>query len=177
MKRSLFNLKKVIWLIPLLILGFSILIPSTLAFYYYNTNSLVTTNFKINQNITTVVARATIITYWEDKNTNQMIAKNPWTLKEDIINDNWIKLDEYYYLKGSLSPDEIKNNIPTSKELIDNTLEINLLSNEDLNNAKYNAKYKIVYEFLEFKTDSNINSTVDAWNVIYSEEFIPSKAQ
>ena len=81
MKRSLFNLKKVIWLIPLLILVFSILIPSTLAFYYYNTNSLVTTNFKINQNITTVVARATIITYWEDKNTNQMIAKNPWTLK------------------------------------------------------------------------------------------------
>lgn len=161
------------WLIPIIILGIIMLIPSTWALYHTQIESPLTTKFKIEYN--SVFIRAHIITYWEDIESGNIAAKSSWNINNNVINNNWTKIDDYYYYNGTLTNEEITDGIPVGYELISPELTVEELSTEDLTDLKNIAKYKIMYEYIEAEAISNTLSSEDAWKITYSEDGIPSK--
>lgn len=165
-------LKSKLFLIPL-IAFILFLVPSAFAYYFSSVDPNMTTNFKMEYDA--IFARAYIITYWEDIETGEIAAKSSWTLKDNINNDNWTKIDDYYYFNGVFNESDIISGVPTDSLLIDENLTAEDLSNDDLTQLKYVARYKVVYEFLEADAiDSRLSCEV-AWNITYSSEWIPSK--
>lgn len=172
------NLKKQIYLIPLIIFALTvILVPVAFGVYRTKQESNMTTKFQIIQDYDTVFVRAHVITYWVDSTNEEIAFKNPWELKTSAINSEWIKIDDFYYYKGSIPSTDITNGIPLNKELIDQSLEASDLSNEGLDNLKYIAKYKIVYDIIEASEIDGILSSEDAWGITYLSDGTPTKKE
>lgn len=170
------RLRKQIYLIPLIIVGIiALFIPMAFGLYRTKQESLMTTKFKIVEDYDSVFVRAHVVTYWVDSTNQEIAFKEPWTLNESVINNKWVKIDDFYYYKGTIPSSEITDGIPTNKELIDPSLEASSLSNEDLDNLKYIAKYKIVYDILEASEVNSVLSSEDAWKITYDEDGNPSK--
>lgn len=170
------RLRKQVYLIPLIIVGIiAVFIPMAFGLYRTKQESLMTTKFKLVEDYESVFVRAHIVTYWVDSTNQEIAFKEPWTLNESVVNSNWVKVDDFYYYKGTIPSSEITNGIPTEEELIDPSLEASSLSNEDLDNLKYIAKYKIVYDILEANEVNSVLSSEDAWGITYAEDGTPSK--
>lgn len=173
MKEKIIKNKKTYIILSIIITLLVIGIPSTIAFYYSGIDSPLETKFKIEYN--SIFARAYVVTYWEDAESNEIIAKKSWKLKETVVNSNWTKIDDYYYYNGTISKENIENEIPTTGGLINEGLSLTELSDEDLANPKYNAKYKIIYEYIEAEENENGISSEDAWGITFASNGTPSK--
>ena len=167
-------LKNKRWLLPIIGLILAIIIPTAFAFYYKNINSPLTTKFSI-EDIDEVFIRAYVITYWEKSETEEIVAKSSWPLKENIHTSNWTKIDDYYYYNGTITKENIDNNTPVNYALIADDTKITDLTDADLTNAIYVARYKIIYEYMEATERNGILSSEDAWGITYSDTGIPSK--
>ena len=168
-------LKNKRWLLPIIGLILAIIIPTAFAFYYKNINSPLTTKFSI-EDIDEVFIRAYIITYWEKSETGEIVAKSSWPLKENIHTSNWTKIDDYYYYyNGTITKENIDNNTPVNYALIADDTKITDLTDADLTNAIYVARYKIIYEYMEATERNGILSSEDAWGITYSDTGVPSK--
>lgn len=158
-------------LIAILIIALFV-VPSSLAFYFKSIESPLTTKLKVEYN--SVFVRADIITYWIDKD-NNVIGKTDWIVDESKLNSDWQKIDNYYYYKGTLSKEQIKDGIPTNNLLVDESLSSNDIANEDISDNKYTAKYKVVYELLEADNENNVLSSEEAWGITFAADGTPSK--
>lgn len=161
------------WLLPLIILCLITIIPSAWALYHIGVESPMTTTFVIEYD--SVFVRAHVITYWEEIETGNTVAKTSWNINEEIINEEWTKIGDYYYYNGTFTREQITDGVPTENELIAPELTSEEVSNEDLTDLKNVAKYKIIYEIIEAKAEENILSCEDAWGITYSSEGTPSK--
>ena len=161
-----------------LIIIFIILIISiatvTFGFYYQSVNIHFNTQFEANiQPPDSGYVRATIVTDWINSS-NDIVAKNPWELKDSAINSNWIKKDDgYYYYENAIdtnnkTKEQIINEISQNNPIINDGLTASQLSNESLSNPKYKARYKIIYEMLMEDETEGESITEQAWNVVYT---------
>lgn len=168
--RNIVKTKKIV--ILFLILMF-LSIPTVYAFYFSKYESSVMTKFNFKHNLTNSYVRAAIITYWIDANecqddtdltTCDISGKASWNLKNDVINSDWILLDDgyYYYKLGVDSQSITETNIKeTTIALIDEQLSFAELSDELLTGDEVLPQYEIIYEFIE------CDAVEDAWNVSY----------
>lgn len=165
-------MKRVKYLL-IVILILVLFIPTALAYYYDNDDPMVTTTFEIDYD--SVFVRASILTYWVSIETGEIVAKSEWNLKDDVTSNLWTKIDDYYYYNGNITNEVFESTGLDGLELIDPSLDVNSLSDEDLSHLKYQAKYEIVYEVVEVDVIDNVLSCEDAWGIAYSSEGIPSK--
>jgi len=166
--------KKKIWLIPIILLVITTTITSVSAYYFSKVEPNLTTTFELEYDA--VFVRAYIITYWEDESKGEIVAKSSWNLKEGITSNLWTNIDGIYYYNGTITRTEVEQGLSTSNYLIDETLNPENLSNDDLTDLKYTAKYKVVYEFLEADADENgVLSCEEAWQITYSNNGVPTK--
>jgi len=161
------------WVIPMLIILTILTIPTVYAFYFSDYESSIISKFIVNGSLSTSHVRATVLTYWVDTTsctdetdltTCAISGKSSWNMKSDVINSNWVLLEDgYYYYKSTVNGDEVtKTNIKTSNiALIDSELSLNDLIDEQLAGTDVIPQYEIIYEFIE--KDSVENS----WGVTY----------
>lgn len=171
--------KKKIIITIITILIFISIASITYSFYYQSVNINFNTNFTANvAHPNYGFIRALVITDWIDESNNQIVAKNPWELKDSAINSNWIKKDDgYYYYENAIdtnnkTKDQIINDISQNNPIINDGLTASQLSNESLSNPKYKARYKIIYEMLLEDETAGDNITEQAWNVVYSNHVL-----
>ena len=170
------KLKK--WVIPTFtsILVITIAIPTAYGFYFADSSSSILTNFIVNSNLKNAYVRATVLTYWVDSKTCNgddltsctITAKKAWTIKSDAYNSSWQALsDGYYYYKGTIDGSVInKDNIKTHEiALLDSSLSIDELSDEELTITDIVPTYEVVYEFIEGSDEALQNS----WKVTYQD--------
>lgn len=148
----------------LLIVGFAFIIfgvSKAYAFYYQVAKSPIKTTFKLNAPSTNNgYLRAYVYTYWRDIQSNEIAAKNAWTLSDNYIDQTkWKKIGDYYYYNDIVNLDISKENLP--KLVI---FDSNNLAQDD----KYKADFKVVYEMMEALTDeSGKTSSYSTWNTCY----------
>ena len=168
------KIKKIYFILPLILLMIGLIIPSANAIYTSGTRSSAKSKFKIQYN--SVYIRASILTYWIDPTTNEIIGKTGWDFDDTKISNQWVKIDDYYYYKGVLSKDVlISSDVPADKELVNINLNVSDLTNDDITGEKYTAKYKVVYEILEVTEESGIKSCETAWGITYTADGVPNK--
>jgi len=161
------------WVIPTLFLLILLIIPSAYAFYFSDYESSLTSKFLVNSNLDDSYVRATVLTYWvditsctleSDLTTCDISGKSAWNLKSEVINTDWILLDDgFYYYKNSINGSLVtEDNIKTSSiALIDPELSLSDLTDDVLLGTDVVPQYEVIYEFI-------INEAVeDAWSVSY----------
>lgn len=161
------------WVITIFVFVFLIL-PVTYAFYFSKFDSSLLSRFIFSQKLSDSYVRATVLTYWVDstscKDTSDLTTcdisgKNAWKLKDNVVNSDWILLDDgFYYYKTSInsrniSDENIKN---SSIALIDQELGFDELVGEEVSSTNFYPQYEVIYEFIE------CDGVEDAWNVSYS---------
>lgn len=172
------NKKKKIILLSISIFAIISIASITFGYYYQSINIHFNTHFEANiPRPNYGYVRAVVITDWINTS-GEVVAKNPWELKESAINSTWTKKDDgYYYLKNALeiedkTNEELTNEVMSNTPLINNGLSATQLSNESLSTPKYKGRYKIIYEMLLDDLDIGENVTQEAWNVIYTNQTI-----
>ena len=97
-----------------------------------------------------------------------------WELSTVIAN----KIETFLIQNSStITKENIDNNTPVNYALIADDTKITDLTDADLTNAIYVARYKIIYEYMEATERNGILSSEDAWGITYSDTGIPSKIE
>lgn len=166
--------RKIRKLIIILVIFFIVFtIPSVYAFYFSNYKSSIFSKYVVDFDLTNSYVRATVLTYWvdtescddeTDMTTCAIYGKSSWNLRDNIINEDWILLEDgFYYYKDVVNAEEINvSNVKTSNiALIDPELTLADLTDDQVAGINAVPQYEIFYEFI-----SN-NDIKDAWNVSY----------
>lgn len=170
------NKKKKIILIFVIIIALISIASITFGYYFQSVNIHFNTHFEANiASPNYGYVRAVVITDWVNTN-GEVVAKNPWELKQSAINSGWTKKDDgYYYLNNAIeiddkTSDELTNEVMSNSPLINDGLSAAQLSDESLSTPKYRARYKVIYEMLFDDSDIGENVTQQAWNVVYTNQ-------
>lgn len=163
-------------ILSILLLTFT---PTIFAVYYTNITSMATIKMQTNHDMSKTYVRAHIITYWVDDKTCEdmndlttcaMSGKKSWNLDETKINQNWTKLNNYYYYASQTELSSLEE-LPEEIKLIDPNLDISQLTSEDTTDEDYVPQYQVVYEFLEAGTTENNKTTSEEyWCVTFNNQ-------
>lgn len=173
------KLKKRIWLVPIIVLLISMLMPKIYSLYYSGITSSSASKVNFDHDMSNTYVRAYILTYWVDPNlcedtsnliTCDIVAKSSWNINSNIINSDWVLINGYYYYSSSSNLIELGNVIPDDMALINPNLSASEISTDNLSSDQYIPQFKVIYEFLEnYVTSDNIITTEDAWCVTFND--------